>query len=482
MPAVEMTSSFTPFLRFREQLGFVPNLFLAQRASDRSLEAQALIVDAVWFRDGALSRMEREGLLAAAAGALGNGYAAGIHVQMLMLHGLGEASAHALATDFRAAGLSGKDQALLQFVVKAAARGEALYQGDFDALAEAGWSGEATAEALAVAALAGLLAMLARALEPRPEFGFQPPANVPSLDELCGDGALSASRAASPPVLRSDIELALEGACRDMAIEDSELPLTARLPEWSEEAWIEAVSASALGCFRRILATGLAAAKIVHPAASESRPPLIDGEPAGFADPDAALVAAARQGDTIAFEQLVHLHGRRVYRTVAGILGDAEEARDAMQDTFLKAFDRLRGFEGRSKFSTWLISIAVNGALQRLRERRPTDSLDEANDEQDANFRPRQAQAWDDSPEQRYAKLELRELVQREVRKLPAKYRTAVVLRDIEQLSTEEAAVVMGLGIPTLKSRLLRGRLLLREALSPYFAGEAAAGPAGGAQ
>jgi len=147
----------------------------------------------------------------------------------------------------------------------------------------------------------------------------------------------------------------------------------------------------------------------------------------------------------------------------------ADEARDAMQDTFLKAFQHLSGFERRSKFSTWLTSIANNTAVQRLRERKHLESLDDDSDA-DEQFRPRQIQSWTDDPEQSYSKTEMRSLIESEVMKLPAKYRVVLMLRDIEQLPAEDAAAALGLGIPALKARLLRGRLMLREALSPHFA------------
>jgi RNA polymerase sigma-70 factor (ECF subfamily) len=140
-----------------------------------------------------------------------------------------------------------------------------------------------------------------------------------------------------------------------------------------------------------------------------------------------------------------------------------------MQDTFLKAFQHLGDFEGRSKFSTWLVSIASNTGLQRLRERKNLESLDDEGGDEEG-FRPRQVCAWTDNPEQVCAKTEMRTLVENGVKQLPPKYRVVLVLRDIEQLSTEEAAAALGLGIPALKARLIRGRLMLREALSPHFA------------
>ncbi len=187
-------------------------------------------------------------------------------------------------------------------------------------------------------------------------------------------------------------------------------------------------------------------------------------------DADAEVVARVKAGDLNAFEELVRRHSRRIYRTLVGILGEREEAKDAVQDAFLKAFQHLGEFQGRAKFSTWLVRIASNTGIERLRERKRLESLEEISLEPEAGFRPAQTQAWNDDPERVYSRAEVRKLMEKELMQLPAPYRTVVVLRDIEQLSTEDAAAALGLGIPALKSRLLRGRLMLREALSPYFA------------
>jgi RNA polymerase sigma-70 factor (ECF subfamily) len=194
------------------------------------------------------------------------------------------------------------------------------------------------------------------------------------------------------------------------------------------------------------------------------------------ADPDAGVVAKAQGGDLGAFEDLINRHSRRIYRTLVGILGSSEEARDAMQDTFLKAFEHLSGFQGRSKFSTWLVSIACNTGLQSLRDRKGEQHLDDYAVEPDEGFRPRQVRAWTDNPEQMYSKAEVRALVEDNVMKLPVKYRVVLMLRDIEQLSIEEAAAALGVGIPALKSRHLRGRMMLREALTPHFTSVAKGG------
>jgi RNA polymerase sigma-70 factor (ECF subfamily) len=212
--------------------------------------------------------------------------------------------------------------------------------------------------------------------------------------------------------------------------------------------------------------------KEMYPAEESERPmferPLTDESVSD--DPDTEFVTRVQAGDTDAFEPLVRRHGRRVYRSLLGILGSAEEAEDAMQDAFLKAFQHLAAFEGRSRFSTWLVRIAINTGVQRLRSRPKLESL-EADDE---HFKPRRIQAWQDDPEKSYSREELRRLVEQEVMKLPAKYRVALMLRDLEELSTEEAANALGLTIPGMKARVLRGRLMLRESLVPYFAKEGA--------
>ena len=187
-------------------------------------------------------------------------------------------------------------------------------------------------------------------------------------------------------------------------------------------------------------------------------------------DPDLEIVIRVKNGETDAFEELVRRHGRRVYRSLVGILGNAEEAEDALQDCFLKAFQHLPAFEGRARFSTWLVRIAINTGIQRLRGRKDFESLDEEVDD----FKPRRIQAWDENPEESYSREELKRIVEQEVMKLPAKYRVALMLRDLEELSTEQAANALGLTIPGLKARVLRGRLMLRESMVAYFAKGAA--------
>lgn len=187
-------------------------------------------------------------------------------------------------------------------------------------------------------------------------------------------------------------------------------------------------------------------------------------------DPDTDFIASAQNGDLEAFEELVRRHSRLIYRALVAILGDRDEAEDAMQETFLSAFKHIAGFQGRSRFSTWLVSIARNAALQRLRRGKYMESLDGFELAEEHDSRPRQIRAWQDNPEQLYSRVEIRQVVERGILELSTKYRAVVMLRDVEQLSTDDVARKLGISIRAVKTRLLRGRLMLREWLSPYFA------------
>ena len=186
-------------------------------------------------------------------------------------------------------------------------------------------------------------------------------------------------------------------------------------------------------------------------------------------DDESALVAAAKRGDLNAFQELVTRYEDKIYRLAWNITRNKEDAEDAMQDAFMKAFQHLAGFEGGSRFYTWLVRIAVNEALMKLRKRRPNQiSLDEPVTTDD-DLMPRDLQDWGPSPEQRYERTELNHILTDAIEDLDAPYRTAFVLRDISELSTEETADALGISVPAVKSRLLRARLKLRQKLDPYF-------------
>jgi len=185
-------------------------------------------------------------------------------------------------------------------------------------------------------------------------------------------------------------------------------------------------------------------------------------------DEDVQLVDRVLAGETQAFETLVRRHERRVFRTTLAVAGNSEDAEEAMQDTFVKAYQHLGEFRRDSRFSTWLTRIAINEGLQRRRRHRDQASLDDPENGFDPPA-PRRLEEWSSDPEKRYAAQERKRLVEGAIRSLPAAYRVVVVLRDIEELPAEEAAEVLGLSLPALKSRLLRGRLMLRERLAPHF-------------
>jgi RNA polymerase sigma-70 factor (ECF subfamily) len=181
------------------------------------------------------------------------------------------------------------------------------------------------------------------------------------------------------------------------------------------------------------------------------------------------LVAAAKSGDAAAFEELVNRYERKIFRLTMNITRNREDAEDAMQDAFMKAYSHLNNFQEDSRFYTWLVRIAANEALMRLRKRRPNQvSLDEPVEGED-DLMPREIQDWGPSPEQRLAQSEMHEILDQVIDQLDPDFRTVFVLRDIEELSTEETAAALGISVPAVKSRLLRARLKLRQKLDRYM-------------
>jgi RNA polymerase sigma-70 factor (ECF subfamily) len=183
-----------------------------------------------------------------------------------------------------------------------------------------------------------------------------------------------------------------------------------------------------------------------------------------------ALVQAAKKGDDSAFEELVRRYDRNVFRIAQHITQNREDAEDVVQEAFLKAYGNLAQFQEQSKFYTWLVRIAVNEALMKLRRRRPERmvSLDEEIKTEDDSL-PREIADWSPNPEQLYNQSELGEILSKTIQGLPPGFRTVFVLRDVEGLSTEETAAALDLSVPAVKSRLLRARLQLRERLGKFF-------------
>jgi RNA polymerase sigma-70 factor (ECF subfamily) len=180
---------------------------------------------------------------------------------------------------------------------------------------------------------------------------------------------------------------------------------------------------------------------------------------------DAEVVRRVLAGEVELFEVLVRRHDRRVYRTARGILRDEDEAEDAMQAAWVSAYQHLREYAGASAFSTWIVRIAANEALGRLRKRTRLVALDETEDEGGGIMDPRA-----ENPEERAAAHEAIRLVERAVDGLAPGYRSVFMLRDVEQLSTAETAEALGLREDAVKVRLHRARGMLRRALGETVA------------
>lgn len=202
----------------------------------------------------------------------------------------------------------------------------------------------------------------------------------------------------------------------------------------------------------------------------ESLTPPIESAGAEAAFDEAGLVARAREGDAAAFSELVHRYERKIYRLARHITNSDEDAEDVLQEAFLKAYSHLDGFQGQSKFYTWIVRIAVNEALMKLRKRRGDKfvSLDEPLETGEEEVK-REVAVWEGNPEDRYSQEEIRKILDEAVESLKPDFRTVFALRDIEELSTEETAEALGISVPAVKSRLLRARLALREKLTRQF-------------
>jgi RNA polymerase sigma-70 factor (ECF subfamily) len=178
------------------------------------------------------------------------------------------------------------------------------------------------------------------------------------------------------------------------------------------------------------------------------------------------LIRGARDGDQDAFAELVLMHAERVHGALRRFGLDASEAEDVAQEVFLRAWRGLARFEERARFSTWLYRIAFNEAQRRLSRRAPP-RVEADPDRDDPGVSPPEARHL--GPEAHALDQELEQTVQQALEQLPHEWRAAVVLRDIEGLSTQEAAQVLGTRQAAFKSRLHRGRMRLRTLLEPYL-------------
>ncbi len=188
---------------------------------------------------------------------------------------------------------------------------------------------------------------------------------------------------------------------------------------------------------------------------------------------DAALVERVKKKDFGAFEEIIARHEEKIYRLAMRFMRNEADAEEVLQETFLAAWRRIEGFKGESQFGSWLYRVAANTALMRLRSRRrhPEVSAEDLAAEalEDGALQASSGDDWSKRPDDQLQSEELRRHIQSAVDGLPAMYQTVFLVRDVEGLSTEETAEMLGITVPTVKTRLHRARLALRHAITEYF-------------
>jgi RNA polymerase sigma-70 factor, ECF subfamily len=186
---------------------------------------------------------------------------------------------------------------------------------------------------------------------------------------------------------------------------------------------------------------------------------------------EATLIARINAGETELFHELIRPYERLAYVTIFAIVKNESEAEDGAQEAIISAFRNLKSFRGEAKFSTWLVTIAMNEARKRLRKLKTAaeESLDEPAVEGEGDFTPAVLTDWREIPLEALQRKELREKLREVVGMLPEKYREVFVLRDIEELNQEETAAALGINVTLVKVRLHRARMMLQKALVPYL-------------
>jgi RNA polymerase sigma-70 factor, ECF subfamily len=186
-----------------------------------------------------------------------------------------------------------------------------------------------------------------------------------------------------------------------------------------------------------------------------------------------ALLEIARRGDAAAFYELVKPCERALYTAAFSILGNPADAEDAAQDAVLKAFKNIALFRGEAKFSTWLVQITINEARMRLRKdhRHLYESLDEPLHTYEGDYMPKDFADWREIPSTALERREIRHALAKAIAALPEKYRSVFILRDVQKLDIRETARLLGITEANVKTRLLRARLQMRDALAPGWGG-----------
>ncbi len=193
---------------------------------------------------------------------------------------------------------------------------------------------------------------------------------------------------------------------------------------------------------------------------------------------ESELVKRACEGDKQAFFLLVQPCEKMLFSSAMVILNNSADAEDAAQEAVLKAFTNIHRFRGEAKFSTWITQICINEARQRVRKERKHlyESVDEPQNGEDGNYYPRDFADWREIPSEALQRKEVREALEQALASLPPKYREVLILRDVQHFSIQETAQVLGIGPGNVKTRLLRARLQMRDALAPGIDGSWASG------
>ena len=198
----------------------------------------------------------------------------------------------------------------------------------------------------------------------------------------------------------------------------------------------------------------------------------VDGPASRAEAREQELIRRIQQGEPEKFYELIRPFERRVYAAAFAILRNQADAEDVAQEAILKAFANLRQFRAEARFSTWLIQIAVNEARMRRRKDHADvmEPIGELQDDEGA-YTPRDFADWRELPSEALERREVRELLREALDSLGSKYRDVFVLRDVQHLSIAEVSAALGISVASVKTRLLRARLMLRDLLAPHMAG-----------
>jgi RNA polymerase sigma-70 factor, ECF subfamily len=185
------------------------------------------------------------------------------------------------------------------------------------------------------------------------------------------------------------------------------------------------------------------------------------------------LIEGVLAGKKDLFYELIRPYERGVFLAAASILGNDADAEDAAQEAFLKAYRNLARFRQESKFSTWLIQIAINDAKMKLRKdrRHLYEAIDAGQETSEGDYMPTDFADWREIPSEALEQSELREALNKALSSLPEKYRTVLILRDVQQMSIAETAKALGISQENVKTRTSRARLQMRDRLAPGWDG-----------